>query len=295
MVPIQPAESRESRLGSQGCKPKKAKPAAAVALYFGGRPVIGSRGILADFGARAVESFQNLVSTRFAALEGPLGERGPIPQRERSALMITEVAHGSFGFVLEESEAPSAPELPVASLNEVVDEVCGLIPRLSASAPSRERRRLTLRVVPEALDKRVLGCLQSFFRILNDSGATLRIVEDRREFSLRSDMIARAKERTDAMNVEESSEVIEGRLFLLPDARRFELHPLGGGQSLKGGRSPLRRWVPSPNLRAISCQGLSGASPLSELRVRELRFKQQPGRRSYQLVAIEPAAARQSG
>ena len=144
---------------------------AAVALYFGGRPVIELRGIFADFGSKAVAAFQSIVSTWFAALEGPLGERGPVPQRERSALMITEVARGSFGFVLEEIESSSAPELPVTSLKDVVDEVCGLIHSLADPAESDEDE---LDRLPEALDKRVLGDLQAFFRHLHDSGATLK-------------------------------------------------------------------------------------------------------------------------
>jgi len=132
-----------------------------------------------------------------------------------------------------------------------------------------------------------LGCLQSFFRLLNDSGATLRIVEDRREFSLRPDMIARAKERTDAMNVEESNEQIEGRLFLLPDARRFELHPVGGGASLKGTVA-AEALASATQATGDIPPGLIGSIVTAELRVRELRFKQQPGKRSYQLVSIEP-------
>jgi hypothetical protein len=276
-------ESKVAELRQAGGQP------AAVALYFGGRPVIGSRGVLAEFGTKAVDSFQTLVATRFAALEGPLGQRGPVPQRERSALMITEVAHGSFGFVLEEADAPLAPELPMTSLTDVVDEVCGLIHSLAASDESADT---DLEGIPEALDKRVLGCLQSFFRLLSDAGATLRVIEDRREFSLRSDMIARARERTDAMNVEESSERIEGRLFLLPDARRFELHPVGGGPSLKGAVAAEALGSVTEPTGDIP-PGLIGSIAVVELRVRELRFKQQPGKRSYQLVSID-APARQS-
>jgi hypothetical protein len=142
--------------------------------------------------------------------------------------------------------------------------------------------------VPEALDKRVLGCLQAFFRHLHDSGATLRVVDDRRAFSLQADMISRAKERTDAMNLEERNQDIEGRLFLLPDARRFELHPIDGGPSLRGAVTPEALASVIAPTGAIR-PGLIGGIATVGLRIRELRFQQQPGRRSYQLVHIGPS------
>ena len=50
---------------------------AGVALFVGGAPMLGSHGIKADFGGKLIESFQKIVSQRFAAAEtGPLGARG---------------------------------------------------------------------------------------------------------------------------------------------------------------------------------------------------------------------------
>ena len=51
----------------QGMPAAIAQAPAGVALFFGGRPVVGSQGIQADFGGRAIERFQTLVSQRFAA------------------------------------------------------------------------------------------------------------------------------------------------------------------------------------------------------------------------------------
>ena len=57
-------------------------------------------------------------------------------------------------------------------------------------------------------------------------------------FSLQSDMIARAKERTEVMNLDERTEEIEGRLSVLPErARRLEFAPYWAAlPSLKGAR-----------------------------------------------------------
>src|SRR5262245_47168639 len=78
--------------------------AAAVALFFGGLPVVGSRGIQAEFGGKVLERFQDAVSTELAATQGTVGTRGPIPLWARDQLLITGVARGSIGFVLEEAE-----------------------------------------------------------------------------------------------------------------------------------------------------------------------------------------------
>src|SRR5690348_10633751 len=49
---------------------------ASVALVFDGRPVLGSRGILASFAAQAIDRFQNLVDIRHAAVfSGSLAQR----------------------------------------------------------------------------------------------------------------------------------------------------------------------------------------------------------------------------
>jgi len=41
---------------------------ASVALFFAGEPVIGSRGVRADFASRAVGIFQDIVAKRFATM-----------------------------------------------------------------------------------------------------------------------------------------------------------------------------------------------------------------------------------
>lgn len=87
---------------------------ASVALYFGGRPVVGSRGILANFGGKMLEIYQDLVSKRFAASEltEPLSARGAIPLRNNTQLLVTEVARGFFGFVLTQPSTDQQERRP---------------------------------------------------------------------------------------------------------------------------------------------------------------------------------------
>lgn len=77
---------------------------ARVRLTFNGRPVIGTHGIFADFGLKAVNGFTDTVAIIAASLmmPGPLAQMGPIPNREQNQLLIVGSALGSFGFELEE-------------------------------------------------------------------------------------------------------------------------------------------------------------------------------------------------
>src|SRR5438105_2378327 len=62
---------------------------ASVALFFGGLPVIGSRGIKAEFAGEALSSYQDLVSKIWANSEnGKLPATGPLKDKDPSQLHI---------------------------------------------------------------------------------------------------------------------------------------------------------------------------------------------------------------
>jgi Helicase conserved C-terminal domain len=82
-------------------QPDQREP-ARVRVTFKGRPVIGSHGIFAEFGMKAVNSFAESVAAMAAPLTAPLAATGPIPNRDQHQLLITSTALGSFGFELEE-------------------------------------------------------------------------------------------------------------------------------------------------------------------------------------------------
>ena len=206
---------------------------ASVGLFFGGRPVVGSKGIRADFAGLMVAQFQDLVSKRLATLEsGPLASRGPVPLREKAQLMITDVARGSFGFVLEEE--PSSDALTNTPLQIVVEEMSELIYRLSL--PEDE----IFESISETLDERLLLSVRRFFQLLDDAGATLRIVQGDKSLPMGADAIHLARSRSEALQiVQREDERLEGVLYLLPATRRFELHAVGGGDEVvKGSVTP---------------------------------------------------------
>lgn len=248
---------------------------ASVGLFFGGNPVIGSRGIIADFGMKAIEQFQNVVSTRFASLEGPIGSRGPTKQRNQTQMLLTDVVRGSFGFILEEiSDKPDGSDI----LKEVVSEVVDIIYR--ASDQSME----VFDEVADAVDDRVLHSIQAFFKVLDDNGATLRMVEDTRDFLIDKDDISRARKRVDNISIQESIKDLRGILYATPSSKKFELI-MQGGTVLKGSMSPEVFQSLQP------LEGPFGADILAtwcnvEVQIREVTLRGQTPRYSHRLLKV---------
>jgi hypothetical protein len=103
-----------------------------TALFFGGAPVIGSRGVDADFAAEAVGKYQDLVTKVWAFKEhGSLAPSGPVPDRHEARLHVTNVVHGSFGFELAGLQGPLT--LGSSSLH---DAISPMSPKSSTCAPS---------------------------------------------------------------------------------------------------------------------------------------------------------------
>jgi len=190
---------------------------ASVALFFGGQPVLGSKGIAAEFAGVALEQFQNLIAKVFANNEvGDLGGRGRVPFKANSELMVTGLARGSFGFVLD--ELSEQVQLESSELSHVIDKAALLL-RDSAAQDDAVFESLL-----EELEPRTLIALRDIFSNLDSSKATIRIVEKELDFTLDGPSIHRAKVRTEATSIDETVTEIEGVLVgFLPEHRKFEL------------------------------------------------------------------------
>ena len=203
------------------------KSKANLALFFGGKPVVGSQGIRAEFASKALSGFQELISKAFATHEGfDMGERGRIPMRENSDLMVTGVVHGSFGFVMDEISVQD--ELHQTPLKDVVKDVTRILH--SAGSDLEEEFEES----SEKLDNRTLQALREFFSQLDSNHATLRVVEDENEIFLGEEHITRARERIENTRIEEEKSYLEGRfLGLLPESRKFDFE-LEDGNVISG-------------------------------------------------------------
>ena len=250
---------------------------AEVGLFFGGRPVMGSYGILADFGAKVVAEFQALVSSTFAAQEGTLGARGPLPQRDRSQLLLTDIARGSFGFILHQAQDPALID---SEMKEIVSHAVDIVFRVSS--PDEE----TFETLADGIDGRVLGCLRSFFKVVDDAGATMRIVEDQREFTLQRGEVALARERAESIVFDETEGEVTGTIYILPVSRRFELHPMDGGEALRGAISP--NFLDHLTEGGTEVRpGLIGTVHTARLRIRDIRARGHEPRKSYTLLSLD--------
>ncbi len=204
---------------------------ASVALFFGGQPVLGSKGIAAEFAGVALEQFQTLVAKVFANNEvGELGKRGTVPFKPNSELMVTGLARGSFGFVLDEMSEQE--DIEPSQLSRVIDKATILL-RDSAAQDDA-----VFESVLEELDPRTLIALRDFFANLDSSKATIRIVENELDFTLDGPSIRRAKIRTEATDIAESTTDITGTLIgFLPEHRKFELADPITGKVIYGSAS----------------------------------------------------------
>lgn len=251
---------------------------AGVALFFGGRPVVGSLGIKAAFGTQAVGQFQKLVSQRYAAAEtGPLASRGRVPMSEDTQLLVTDVVRGSFGFVLQASEPANGD----AVLKQVVDEVADTLSRMAASDDA------LFDEASAGVDNRQLGALKEFFKLLDDEGASLRVVEGERDFELTTQAVQRARRRAEGLVIEDRSEVVHGQVIGWAEhSMRFELR-------LHADRGVVTGAVARDAMERLLQEGLN---PLhlhvrAAVDVREVRRRSRTPHKSYSLRSIEVIAA----
>lgn len=254
------------------------EPAASAALYFGGDPVVGNRGIESEFAAAAVASFQDIVAKVLAQEEkGPLGRRGAVPIKSASTLHITHIVHGSFGFLLEQME--DQPELVETTLKSAVDETTRLLDALG------ERDEEKFRAAAETMDERVLATARAFFDLMRRSGATLRVVTNETEHSFGSEVVARAADRATSTSVEDSEDEIRGQLTgLLPDAHQFEFEPDGGGQTIIRGR--VSDTFSADQLSHFN-RTLIHADAIARFRVRRIRQGGELVRQTFTLLALQ--------
>lgn len=253
------------------------EPAASAVLFFGGNPVMGTRGIESEFAGTAVAKFQDIVAKVLADETSGLGQRGIVPNRGASTLHITNIVRGSFGFLFEELGRPQA-QLVETSLKVAVDETMRLLDAFGE--PDEERFRATV----ETIDQRVLATTREFFDLMRQNGATLRLVAGVTDRSFGTEAIARATERATSTTVDDTEESVRGQLAgVLPDAHQFEFRVDEPGGTIRGRVS-----------RALSADELTrfnrdwvGADAIARVMVRRVRRSGAVVRETFTLIALD--------
>lgn len=207
-----------------------AAPAPARAkLTFNGLPVVGSHGIFAEFGMKAVSSFTEAVSSVAASLRGPLAPMGPIPNRDQNQLLITNTALGSFGFELEEYR-PQQPTIQEESnLSVALERTRALLQ--STLGSDEELADVASETDPRAMDK-----VRTFLRVLADNDAVCALEYGPALVRFQDiSQVRNSLARLEADNLHERQEVLSGAFEgALPNARTFEFKLAGSGQVVRG-------------------------------------------------------------
>lgn len=236
---------------------------ARVRLTFKGRPVVGSHGIFAEFGMKAVTGFAESVTAIAASLTAPLAASGPIPNRDQHQLLITNTALGSFGFELEEHR--SAPTMlgDASAVAQALDRTQSLLrgtqgtdEELADSAAETDRR---------ALDK-----VRAFLQVLadNDAVCTVQFGESVVRFA-DAGQVRTSIERLSQENLREESEELRGELQgVLPKARIFEFKLADSAHVIRGKISPaiddpdvLNRELHRPTLIKVTVTRVGSGRP----------------------------------
>ena len=223
-----------------------------VLLTFRGKPVIGSQGVFAAFGAKAVSSFNDAVAAVAASLNGGLAPMGPIPNREFNQLMITGTAVGSFGFELQPVPQPldqlrqaevgnaglfaTAPALtlaadPVFVLTQALQFTHELLQ--GTQEPDDER----LAEAASELDQRAVDKVRGFVNVLADNEALCAIDSGpARHFAfVDAEQVQLSVARLGHNNVHEARITLSGYFVgMLPGHRTFEFVREDNGQVLSG-------------------------------------------------------------
>lgn len=108
-------------------------------------------------------------------------------------------------------------------LKDTVNDVLHIIKSAGASD------EIIFEEAAETIDPRTLLALRDFFVELDSGAATVRLVDDLRDFSLDEAAVHRARVRTEATQIEEDDIEITGILIgFLPEHRRFEIQMVTG-------------------------------------------------------------------
>jgi hypothetical protein len=206
---------------------------ARTRLTFRGKPVVGSHGIFAEFGAKATQLFTDTVSKVAAGLEGPLANKGPIPNKAQNQLLITSTALGSFGFELEEFREEA---MLIDDGSVVADALVATLALLEATVGDDD----SLADAAAGMEERAITAARTFLQLLADNEAVCAMDLGGKRFGF-SDVgqVRRSLSRLATNNLFEGTVSRAGEFQgVLPKSRNFEFKLSETGEVIKGKIGP---------------------------------------------------------
>jgi hypothetical protein len=249
---------------------------ASTLVQFSGTPVIGSVGIKSDFAGTALKNYQDVVAKVLALQQsGNLGERGVVPHRDAATLHLTNIVHGSFGFILEELSGAAQEEFLESALKSAVEETARLV---SLFADEDEDRFASALV---NTDRRVFDGVAEFISFISQNGATFRLVSSNIDRTFNTALMQVAGERARLTHMSEGERELVGELRgVLPEAHRFEFRT-AEGEVIQGAVS---RQISSDRLQAMYLEFMD--QPVrAVMQVRRIERAGRELRQSYTLIA----------
>lgn len=206
------------------------EPNEKLLLTFRGQPVDGTRGIIADFGGKAVEAFSSAVSTIMASINSELADRGPVPKRNDSQLMITGTATGSFGFELEVPAKSTDLFDDEVGVEDVVQAIQDLL-ETTVTGSDDDLTEVVDMIHPRAVKK-----FSEFLGYLESNQATFGLSFKERSFKFQNAaQLSSAALKLKDQNLHEDFPVFEGFFVgILPNSRMFEFKIKESGEIIKG-------------------------------------------------------------
>ncbi|MDA3948115.1 MAG: hypothetical protein PF508_02725 [Spirochaeta sp.] len=197
--------------------PTPAREPVHALLTFRGKPIVGSHGMFAEFGAKAVSAFTDAVAAIGASQTMALGTRGSLPNREEYQLLITGTAVGSFGFELEEAPRGKTLFPEFSSVDHAIGQTLLI---LEASLGTDDE--LT-EAIADA-DPRAVETLRVFLQTLADQDAICALEFQEEVFRFADvSQVRRSESRLRQDNIHEEDKRLSGQfLGVLPKRRTFE-------------------------------------------------------------------------
>ncbi len=223
-------ESRLKSLKEEIAKVEQIPVRHKAVITFRGSPVYGTHGILVDFASKASGALNDAVASIAASLDENLRYMGPIPDRDKNRLLITNTARGSFGFELEVLN--SGEETLIQEETNASKALEKLVELFENSLEDNEEQlsELVQEIHPRAVKKVV-----EFLDTLKNNNAWFAFeYKEKRVKYPNIDWIEKTIELLDEDNINETEESFSGSFQgILPDSRTFEFKT-DTGETIKG-------------------------------------------------------------
>jgi hypothetical protein len=212
-------------------QPVPSRDPVRARLTFRGKPIVGSHGIFAEFGALVVGAFSDAVAALGASQSCTLGARGVLPSHDEYRLLITGTAPGSFGFQFEEATVEDLSLFPKESPVEPAIDQAKAIMRATLGTDDELTDALA------ETDPRALDAIRRFLDAMskNEAVCALEFKGDVFRFA-DVEQVRRSMARLEQDNIHESDETLVGAfLGVLPHRRTFEFR-LGQSTDIISGK-----------------------------------------------------------